>query len=135
LASRVRETAVSFNRLVAFLRSESQALAPGELRSHLKVVSTDLSALGDYAGFLSTKVSFLLDATLGLINNEQNAIIKVVSVAAVVFGPPTLVASIYGMNFEHMPELKWTGGYPFALALMVLSAILPYGFFKRKGWL
>jgi magnesium transporter len=99
------------------------------------VVSADLSALGDYAGFLSTKVSFLLDATLGLINNEQNLIIKIVSVAAVVFGPPTLVASIYGMNFEHMPELKWASGYPWALALMVLSAVLPYWFFKRKGWL
>jgi magnesium transporter len=135
LASRVRETAVSFNRLVAFLRSESQALAPGELRNHLKVVSADLSALGDYAGFLSTKVSFLLDATLGLINNEQNFIIKIVSITAVVFGPPTLVASIYGMNFEHMPELKWASGYPWALALMVLSAVLPYWFFKRKGWL
>ena len=135
LASRVRETAVSFNRLVAFLRGESQEWAQGDLRSHLKVVGTDLSALGDYAGFLSTKVSFLLDATLGLINNEQNLIIKILSVTAVVFGPPTLVASIYGMNFEHIPELKWAYGYPFALALMILSAVLPYWLFKRKGWL
>jgi magnesium transporter len=135
LASRVRETVVSFNRLVTFLRSELPALAKGELRNRLKVVSADLSALGDYAGFLATKVSFLLDATLGLINNEQNVIIKILSVAAVVFGPPTLVASIYGMNFERMPELKWALGYPWALTLMILSAVLPYWFFKRKGWL
>ena len=78
---------------------------------------------------------FLLDATLGMINIEQNDIIKIFSVAAVVFLPPTLVASIYGMNFEHMPELKWCFGYPFALLLMVASAVLPYLFFKRKGWL
>jgi magnesium transporter len=134
LVSRGRETAVSFNRLIVFLRAAPE-LAEADLKAQLKVISADLSALGDYAGFLSSKASFLLDATLGLINNEQNAIIKVVSVAAVVFGPPTLVASIYGMNFERMPELKWPGGYPFALALMLLSAILPYGFFKRKGWL
>ncbi|EFG8199798.1 magnesium transporter, partial [Escherichia coli] len=80
-------------------------------------------------------ITFLLDATLGLINLEQNQIIKIFSVAAVVFLPPTLVASIYGMNFEIMPELQWSFGYPYALALMVASAIVPYLFFKRKGWL
>ena len=95
----------------------------------------DLASLGEHATFLSGKIAFLLDATLGLINNEQNAIIKIVSVAAVVFLPPTLVASVYGMNFQHMPELGWRLGYPLALALMVLSAILPYLFFRRKGWL
>ena len=85
--------------------------------------------------FLSQKITFLLDATLGMINIEQNAIIKIFSVAAVVFLPPTLVASIYGMNFEVMPELKWLLGYPFALGLMVVSAILPFWFFRRRGWL
>ena len=80
-------------------------------------------------------MSFLLDATLGMINIEQNAIIKIFSVAAVVFLPPTLIASIYGMNFEHMPELGWPLGYPLALALMVASAILPYWYFKRRRWL
>ena len=84
---------------------------------------------------LSQKITFLLDATLGMINIEQNAIIKIVSVAAVVFLPPTLVASIYGMNFEVMPELKWLLGYPFALGLMVVSAILPFWWFRRRGWL
>ena len=79
--------------------------------------------------------SGLLDATLGMINIEQNNIIKIFSIAAVVFLPPTLVASAYGMNFEFMPELKWVLGYPFAIALMVISAVVPYLFFKWKGWL
>ena len=85
--------------------------------------------------FLSGKIIFLLDATLGMINIQQNDIIKIFSVAAVVFLPPTLVASIYGMNFHHMPELNWMFGYPLALILMVLAAVLPYLYFKRKGWL
>jgi magnesium transporter len=84
---------------------------------------------------LSQKVTFLLDATLGMISIEQNAIIKIFSVAAVIFLPPTLVASIYGMNFHVMPELDWLFGYPFALGLMVLSAVLSYWVFKRQGWL
>ncbi|RUU10441.1 magnesium transporter, partial [Mesorhizobium sp. M7A.T.Ca.TU.009.01.3.2] len=87
------------------------------------------------ATFLSQKISFLLDATLGMISIEQNAIIKIFSVAAVIFLPPTLVASIYGMNFDIIPELKWQLGYPFAIAMMVLSAILPFWYFRRRGWL
>ena len=94
-----------------------------------------MGALTDQATFLSNKINFLLDATLGLINLQQNQIIKIFSVAAVVFLPPTLVASIYGMNFQHMPELKWELGYLWALGLMAGSALLPYYFFKRKGWL
>ena len=78
---------------------------------------------------------FLLDATLGMVNIQQNDIIKIFSIAAVVLLPPTLVASVYGMNFDHMPELKWMLGYPFALVLMVVSAVLPYLYFKWKGWL
>ena len=85
--------------------------------------------------FHSNKIVFLLDATLGMINIEQNNIIKIFSVAAVVFLPPTLVASVYGMNFHNMPELDWLFGYPFAIVLMILFAVLPYLYFKRKGWL
>ncbi|MDQ3479936.1 MAG: magnesium transporter, partial [Actinomycetota bacterium] len=77
----------------------------------------------------------LMEASLGLINVEQNAIIKIFSVAAVIFLPPTLVGTVYGMNFDHMPELDWLMGYPWALGLMVLSAVMPYWWFKRKGWL
>jgi magnesium transporter len=92
-------------------------------------------ALSDHASFLGVKANFLLEATLGMLNIEQNNIIKIFSVAAVVFLPPTLIASIYGMNFHVMPELDWLFGYPFALGLMVVSAILPYLYFKRRGWL
>jgi magnesium transporter len=106
-----------------------------EILSRLAVVSKDLSALSDYSVYISAEVNFLLDATLGMINIEQNNIIKIFSVAAVIFLPPTLIASLYGMNFEHMPELRWNLGYPLSLLLMVLSAWLPYRFFKRKKWL
>lgn len=141
--SRARESLVGFGRMVAFYseiqKDTSAAVAENAntkaARHHLRTVTADLTSLGDHASFLSSKVSFLLDATLGLISNEQNRIINVLSVVAVVFGPPTLIAGIYGMNFQFMPELKWPLGYPFALALIVLSAVLPYWFFKRRGWL
>jgi len=80
-------------------------------------------------------VTFLLDAMLGVVNIQQNAIIKIFSVAAVVFMPPTLIASIYGMNFKHMPELDWPVGYPIAILIMILAAILPYLYFKWRKWL
>jgi magnesium transporter len=92
-----------------------------------------VTSLTDHVTFLAGKIVFLLDTTLGMINIQQNDIIKIFSIAAVVLLPPTLVASVYGMNFDVMPELKWVIGYPFALVLMVLSAVLPYLYFKRKG--
>src|SRR5690606_39530665 len=106
-----------------------------DLRGRVKTLSRDCRSLVEHAGALTHKVTFLLDATLGLINIEQNAIIKIVSVAAVVFLPPTLVASIYGMNFAHMPELGWLYGYPLAILLMVIVAVLPFWYFRRRGWL
>ncbi len=136
LVSRARESLVSFTRLVAYFREvHKEHGGTRESQAHLKTIIGDLGALSDHASFLSTKVSFLLDATLGMINNEQNLIIKILSVAAIVFLPPTLVAGIYGMNFDFMPELKWAHGYPFALFLMLVAAVAPYLFFKRKGWL
>jgi len=132
-----RESLVSISRLVSFHQSSGTAdqRATRERRQELKIIQRDAAALSDHAAFLADKITFLLDATLGLINLEQNQIIKIFSVAAVVFLPPTLVASIYGMNFQFMPELSWPLGYPLALGLMVLSALLPYLFFKRSGWL
>ena len=100
----------------------------------MKLIQRDASSLGDHAAFLSGKINFLLDATLGLINLEQNQIIKIFTVASVVFLPPTLVASAYGMNFELMPELQWHFGYPYAIGLMIVSALMPYLYFKRRGW-
>lgn len=136
LVSRTRESLVSFTRLVSFFReTRKESGSMRDSQAHLKTIVGDLGALSDHASFLAGKVNFLLDATLGMINNEQNAIIKILSVAALVFLPPTLVAGIYGMNFEVLPELKWPHGYPFAVGMMFLSAVTPYLFFRRKGWL
>ncbi len=95
----------------------------------------NISPLKDRASFLSQKLDFLLDVCLGKISIEQNRIIKIVSIAALIFFPPTIIATIYGMNFEAIPELKWQLGYPFALLLIVLSAVLPYFYFKHKDWI
>ena len=137
LLTMIQESLVSIARVAAFHGAPTpSSVAPDkESRQLLKLIQRDAAALGDHARALSGRLSFLLDATLGLINLQQNQIIKIFSVAAVVFLPPTLVASIYGMNFSFMPELSWPFGYPLAIALMILSAILPYLFFRRKGWL
>ncbi len=95
----------------------------------------DLESLNNHSAFLFDKINFLMDAVMGVINLAQNKIIKISSIASVVFLPPTLVASIYGINFAHMPELAESWGYPAALVLMVMSGIAPYWFFKRKGWI
>ena len=136
LTSNIRDSLVTLERLAGFLGNATLQHKSGrDARERVKTLSRDIRSLADHAGFLSQKITFLLDATLGMINIEQNAIIKIFSVAAVVFLPPTLIASIYGMNFERMPELKWLLGYPFAIGLMIASAILPYVYFKRRGWL
>ncbi|MDE1149761.1 MAG: magnesium transporter CorA family protein [Azospirillaceae bacterium] len=136
LASRVRESLHSLARAVMFLKAAEKAapIAP-ETKVTLNTLNGDIQSLLDYNGYLAQTAQFLLDSTLGLINIQQNAIIKIFSVAAVIFLPPTLIASIYGMNFKHMPELDWVFGYPGALCLMVVSAILPYWYFRRRGWL
>lgn len=136
LASNIRDSLVTLERLSGFLSHiTAQHKSPKDSRERLKTLYRDIRSLSDHAGFMSQKITFLLDATLGMINIEQNAIIKIFSVAAVVFLPPTLIASIYGMNFKYMPELDWLMGYPFAIGLMIASAILPYVYFKRRGWL
>ena len=136
LTSRSRESLLSLDRLLTYLahamteRGDEKAL-----RARVKTAGRDVHSLADHIAYLSAKITFLLDATLGMINNEQNTIIKIFSVLAVALMPPTLVGTIYGMNFKHMPELEWLWGYPWALFLMVLSALLPWLYFKRKGWL
>ncbi|WP_102958705.1 magnesium transporter CorA family protein [Mangrovicella endophytica] len=136
LASRVREALATFDRLLPFLQFVLDGRKPGkEARPRVKVMARDVQSLNDFVNFLSNKTTFLLDTTVGMISIEQNAIIKIFSVASVAFMPPTLVASVYGMNFEHMPELGWTLGYPYALGLMVVSAVLPMLFFRYKNWL
>ncbi len=137
--SKVRESLVSIGRIVAFMQAlvdqKHVSKEMKENRARIKILQRDIVSLTDHATFQSGKISFLLDAVLGMISIEQNGIIKIFSVAAVVFLPPTLVASIYGMNFKHMPELEFTYGYPMAIGLMVLSAVLPMIYFVRKGWL
>ncbi|MET0984934.1 MAG: magnesium/cobalt transporter CorA [Steroidobacteraceae bacterium] len=135
LDSKARESLVSLGRLLMFVQQSQLPELSEELRGRLRSSNRDVLALSDYATFLASKVTFLLEATLGLINIEQNNIIKIFSVAAVMFLPPTFIASVYGMNFHHMPELDWHLGYPLALLIMILSAVVPYWWFKRKGWL
>jgi magnesium transporter len=133
----VRESLVSIGRLLLFLTNEAETMKwAKDNRAHLQSMRRDTASLSDHATYLANKVTFLLEAMLGVVNLEQNAIIKIFSIAAVIFMPPTLVASIYGMNFHHnMIELDWQYGYPFALVVIVLAAILPIVFFKWKKWL
>ena len=137
--SKMRESLVSIGRIVAFMTAivdqMKQTREVKENRARIRILQRDIQSLTDHSSFLSSKISFLLDAVLGLISIQQNGIIKIFSVAAVVFLPPTLVASIYGMNFDLMPELKFKYGYPVALGLMILSAVVPLFYFKKKGWL
>jgi magnesium transporter len=135
LLAKARETAGSTTRLLAFVAACSHFRGNTEQRDHIRSLIEDVESLIDHSGFLSNNITFLLDASLGLINIEQNAILKIFSVASVILLPPTLVGAIYGMNFDHMPELKWIFGYPMALALMLMSAALPYLYFRRRGWL
>ena len=135
--SKVRESLVSIGRLLLYLANEADSMRWAKEIACAAARHAARRAVAVRPRRLSVQQDqFLLDAMLGVVSIEQNNIIKIFSVAAVVFMPPTLVASIYGMNFhKHMPELEWDFGYPFALVLMVLAAILPYFFFKWKKWL
>jgi magnesium transporter len=136
LTSKVRESLVSIGRLLLFLANEAEGMRWGkDTRLQLQSMQRDVHSLSDHASYLSNKITFLLDAMLGVVQIEQNDIIKLFSVAAVVLMPPTLIASIYGMNFRHMPELEFDYGYPLAIGLMIVAAALPYFFFKWKKWL
>ncbi|MEO8114213.1 MAG: magnesium transporter CorA family protein [Phenylobacterium sp.] len=134
VTSTTRTSLVSLARLLSFAALASEIVADQECKAHLKSLQRDVQSLTEHASFQSSHVAFLLDAALGLINIEQNGIIKIFSVMAVIFMPPTLVASIYGMNFHHMPELSWRAGYPLAIGLMLISALLPVLWFRKRGW-
>ncbi|MEO6247786.1 MAG: magnesium transporter CorA family protein [Sphingomicrobium sp.] len=135
LLARIRETAVSTSRLIHFLAGTSRVRNLADEEGHVGSLTADTAALIDHSSFLSEQLTFLLDASLGLISIEQNAAMKLFSWAALVFLPPTLVAGIYGMNFEHMPELKWLYGYPMALGIMLVSAVVPWYYMRRRGWI
>jgi magnesium transporter len=137
IISKNRESLVSLNRMIIYFSQIDNARYMNKKDSRLRIknISREISSLGEYANFLSQRNSFLLDATLGMISVEQNLIIKAFTIAAAVLMPPTLIASIYGMNFDHMPELSFKYGYPLALVLIFITGITPYLYFKRKGWL
>jgi magnesium transporter len=134
--ARVQESATSVDRVLSFFEAEVRDRKLDQrLLNRIATVRRDTTSLSDHLRSLSERVSFLLNATLGMITTEQNQIIKLFSVMGVMLMPPTLVASIYGMNFRNMPEVQWEWGYPMALLLMFLAALIPFVYFKRKGWL
>ena len=134
LASKIRDSLLGIARIVPFVLTLAAEWLPPDVKPRLETLRQDVTSLNDYDAHLVNKVQLLLDATLGLINIDQNNIIKVLTIVSVVGVPPTLVASMYGMNFKHMPELDWAWGYPYGLAVIALSAVLPLLWFKWRGW-
>jgi len=135
LVANLRESLVSLNRMLQFFLNNAATWMRPELAASFRSVVRDIRSLDDYTNQQTQEMTFLLESTLGLINIQQNQIIKIFTVASVLFMPPTLIASIYGMNFEHMPELRWLAGYPMVIIFMILSALGPIWYFKRKGLL
>ena len=135
LASKARESLISMGRMLAFLSQAIDLKSTKDMKGHIKVMTRDVQSLADHTTYLSNKITFLLDAVLGVVNIGQSRIIRILSVAATVFLPPTLLASIWGMNFKFMPELEWHYGYVIAWASIVLSAIVPYLIFRWRKWL
>jgi len=133
--SRIRDGLLGLGRIAAFVMESEYEGAAAPSVPRLKAIRADVASLTDYEGHLAGKIQFLLDATLGLINVEQNEIVKTLTIASVVGIPPVLLAGIYGMNFRFMPELSWTFGYPMAIGLIVVSGLLPLAWFKRRGWM
>ena len=134
LISKSRDSLAGFARIIPFLSVSSIKLNHDQ-KALLKIATRDIRSLTEHADFQSQRATFLLNASLGLIDREQNDIVKTLTVAATAFLPPTLIASIYGMNFRVMPELEWSLGYPIAIGLMLLSAAVPLWYFRRRGWL
>jgi magnesium transporter len=129
-----RDALLGVGRIAPYVLSVRKALIAPEIQARLEAVNKDILSLNDYEGQLSNKIQFLLDAILGFISIQQNDIFKVLTIVTVVGIPPMLVAGIYGMNFKYMPELNWVGGYPFGLAMIVLSALIPLAWFRWRGW-
>jgi len=135
LISKSRETLVSLGRLLVFVQQATNESLSAEIRSRFRTLSRDVTQMSDHASFLGNKVSFILDATLGMVNIDQNNILKIFSVVTVFLLPPSVIGALYGMNFEHIPWLHEPWGFWYALGLMVLSAVVPWAIFKWRGWL
>jgi magnesium transporter len=134
-AALARTSLVSLGRLASFAALAPEVTEQSACQAHLASIQHDIQSLTEHSSYQASHIAFLLDAALGLINIEQNNTMKFFALATVLLMPPTLVGAIYGMNFDHMPELKWIHGYPFALALMVVSGLAPFLWFRRKRWL
>ncbi|MFM2083513.1 MAG: Magnesium transport protein CorA, partial [Pseudomonadota bacterium] len=130
---RIRRNVMDTRRALSFMMRTKMLGA--EQYEEARQIMRDIDSLDSHTAFLFDKINFLMDATVGFININQNKIIKIFSVASVALLPPTLIASIYGMNFKYMPELDSTWGYPVAIALMIASALVPMWYFRRRGWL
>jgi magnesium transporter len=135
LISKARESLVSLGRLLTFVQQSTSIPMTQEVRARFRTLARDVMAMSDHASFLGTKVSFILDATLGQINIEQNNILKIFSVVTVFLLPPSVIGAVYGMNFSHIPGAEEPWGFWGAVGLMLASAIGPFLYFKRKGWL
>jgi magnesium transporter len=135
LISKARESLVSLGRLLTFVQQSTSVPMPDDVRARFRTLSRDVLAMSDHASFLGTKVSFILDATLGLINIDQNNILKIFSVVAVSLQQNSVIAGIFGMNFDLIPASKQPWGFAAALVLMLLSSVLPWMYFKHREWL
>lgn len=133
LTMSLREALFDKQRVTSSLHRNEDLMVENEHR--LRIIIKDINSLIEHANFNFTRLEYLQNSFIGLINIEQNKVIKIFTVAALIFMPPTLIASIYGMNFKLMPELEWNLGYPFALSLMAVSSIVTIWIFKRKKWL
>ncbi|KMO17022.1 magnesium transporter CorA family protein [Methylobacterium indicum] len=132
--AKLRASLLGLGRILPYVAGEAEGWLRPEEKARFESLRLDVASLDEFETRLSETVQFLLDATLGLINMEQNNTFRVLTVVSVIGIPPTLMASVYGMNFKHMPELDWTFGYPFGLAVIGLSALIPAVYFKLKGW-
>lgn len=136
IVSRAQESSLSLHRTLQYFADAARERSEDpKLIARIDTAQRDINSLADSLRSMSNRVNFLLDATLGMISTEQNQIIKLFSVMSVMLMPPTLVASVYGMNFKLMPELEWHYGYPMAIVLMIVSAVIPFIYFRRRGWL
>jgi len=133
--SKTRESLVSLGRLLVFVQQTTAQQWTADAKARFRTLSRDVTALSDHASFLGTKLSFMLDATLGMVSIDQNNILKIFSVVTVFLLPPSVIAGFYGMNFERIPWLHTTWGWQAALGMMVVSAVVPYIWFKKRGWL
>jgi len=134
LIAKARESLVSLSRLLAFAQQSTVAMSP-EVRTRLRTLSKDVVAMSDHASFLGTNLNFILDATLGMINIDQNNILKIFSVVTVFLLPPSVIGAIFGMNFQHIPTSQQPWGFWAAIGLMVLSAVIPWAVFRQRRWL